>query len=716
MIEKLTPSDPVRIGGHRLLGRLGAGGMGVVYLGRAASGELAAVKVILPEYADQPEFRARFRREVLAARRVDSPWAVPVTGADPDAAAPWLATTFVPGPSLAEAVATCGPLPSRGVRVLGRMLARALTAVHDAGLVHRDVKPGNVLLAVDGPRLIDFGIARAPEETALTSADMVIGTPGFLAPEQAQAQAQPASPAGDVFALGCLLAYAATGRPPFGTGAVDALLYRTVHDEPDLDGVPDDTRALLECCLAKDPAARPTAREVDETLVEDTPHDTVDWLPDAVVRLIADRSAAMLALPDIEATALDAATDGQSTGVPADAPAPPRPSSRRRVLLLGGAALLAAGGGAALWAARRDDGSAPAASTRARRRLLGVQADLSGPRRTVGQAQERGVRLAVEQFNAREDKPFTLTLKTVDDQGDATRAAKVARTLAADRDLLAVIGSTGDETTGASLDSYDEQLVPQLTASSAQSVYGVAAPRHFLQAVPGYTSLPATAAYSLRTQGAQRVGVLIDRDGGVPAWQLGHTMFQNLGVLKIAGEPRVAPRLAEDLTPVVAEMVAHRPDGFVYTGTPLRAAAVARSLARTDFNGLRVLGYPAAEPEFLTAAGAAADGWQVFAPYIDPSAAPVHAFAAAYRKRYGSAPPYWAAEAYDVARMVITRLTEAGGRPSRKRLYDLLARRTYKGLVRTYAFDQESRWLKGYEVFRYEVKGGRYSYAGKVDF
>ncbi|WP_431954765.1 bifunctional serine/threonine-protein kinase/ABC transporter substrate-binding protein [Actinacidiphila sp. bgisy167] len=711
MTEKLTPSDPARIGGHRLLARLGAGGMGVVYLGRAESGELAAVKVILPEYADQAEFRARFRREVAAARRVDSPWAVPVTGADPDAAAPWLATAFVPGPSLAEAVAACGPLPSRAVRVLGRMLARALTAVHDVGLVHRDVKPGNVLLAVDGPRLIDFGIARATEETALTSAGMIVGTPGFLAPEQARAQ--PASPASDVFSLGCLLSYAATGRLPFGTGAVDALLYRTVHDEPDLDGVPDDTRTLLQRCLAKDPAARPTARQVDEALVDDTRHGTVDWLPDTVVRLIADRSSAMLALPDIEATALGGRAGGHPTEVPTDASPP---TSRRRFLLLGGgAALFAAGGGAALRAARRDDDTVPTASSGARRWVLGVQADLTGPQKAIGQAQERGVRLAVEQFNSSKGKPFTLALKTVDDRGDASRAAQVARALAADRDLLAVIGSTGDETTGASLGSYDAHLVPQITVSSAQSEYGTAEPGRFLQAVPGYTSLPGTAAYSLHTQGARRVSVLIDRDGGIPAWQLGRTMFQYLGAFRIAGEPRVVPRLAETLAPVVAEMVAHRMDGFVYTGTPAGGAAVARALAQTGFDGLRVIGYPAAGPEFLTAAGSAADGWQVFAPYIDPSAAPVRVFATAYRKRYGAAPPYWAAEAYDVARMVITRLTEAGGRPTGSRLYDLLRNGAYKGLVRTYAFDKDYRWwLKSSDAFRYEVKDGRYSYAGKV--
>lgn len=723
MTEKLAPSDPARIGGHRLLARLGAGGMGVVYLGRAGSGELAAVKVILPEYADRPEFRARFRREVAAARRVDSPWAVPVTGADPDAPAPWLATAFVPGPSLAEAVAACGPLPPRGVRALGLMLARALTAVHDAGLVHRDVKPGNVLLALDGPRLIDFGIARATEETALTSADMVVGTPGFLAPEQARAH--PATAASDVFALGCLLSYAATGRPPFGTGAVDALLYRTVHDEPDLDGLPDGLREPLERCLAKDPAARPTAREMDEALGEDTPADTADWLPDDVVRLIADRSAAMLALPDIEATALDATTDERPaevpegerrrevpenespTEVPGDAS--PRPGSRRRLLLLGGAALLAAGGGAAFWASRRDDDPAPTA----RRWVLGVQADLTGPQRAVGKAQERGVRLAVEQFNAREDKPFTLTLEVADDRGDETRAARAARTLAADRDLLAVIGSTGDRTTGASLDTYDARLVPQLTASSAQEVYGTSRPRHFLQAVPGYGVSPALIALGLGRAGARRAGVLIDRDGGIAAWQLGHTTFQSLGVVKIQAEPRVVPRLAGHLAPVVARMLAHKPDGIVYTGTPARAAAVARALAEQRFTGVRVLGYPAAEQEFLTAAGPAAEGWQVFAPYIDPSAARVRSFATAYRRRYGSAPPHWAAEAYDVARMVITRVTEAGGRPSRTRLYDLLTKGTYKGLVRTYAFDKDRR-LKGYDVFRYEVRGGRYAYAGEA--
>ena len=181
-MEPLRGADPARIGGYRVLRRLGAGGMGVVYLARSPGGALAAVKVIRAAHADDAGFRARFRREVETAGRVVNPCVVPLLDADPDAESPWLATAFVPGPSLDEAVEECGPLPYGCVRVLGARLADALDAVHGAGLVHRDVKPGNVLLAVDGPRMIDFGLARMPEDTALTASGMVVGSPGFLSP------------------------------------------------------------------------------------------------------------------------------------------------------------------------------------------------------------------------------------------------------------------------------------------------------------------------------------------------------------------------------------------------------------------------------------------------------------------------------------------------------------------------------------------------------
>lgn len=221
MSEPLQPSDPSRIAGFRLLRRLGAGGMGVVYLGRTDSGALAAVKVIRGESAGDDDFRARFAREVDLARRVDSPWVTPLLDADAEARDPWLATAFVPGPSVAEAVAAHGPLPPRAVHALGGLLAEALTAVHTAGLVHRDVKPANVLLAVDGPRLIDFGIARAVGATALTTDGTVVGSPGYLSPEQARGRT--VGPPSDVFSLGCVLARTGTGRPPFGTGGAAAV-------------------------------------------------------------------------------------------------------------------------------------------------------------------------------------------------------------------------------------------------------------------------------------------------------------------------------------------------------------------------------------------------------------------------------------------------------------------------------------------------------------
>ncbi|MFC8693908.1 protein kinase domain-containing protein [Streptomyces parvus] len=263
-MRPLTLEDPRTVGPYRTLVRLGAGGMGVVYLARSAGGSLAAVKVIRAEHAADPGFRARFRREAETAARITGPWVVPVLGADTEAREPWLATAFVPGPSLAQVVAAGGPLPAVTVRALGSRLAEALVVVHEAGLIHRDVKPGNVLLALDGPRLIDFGIARHEGATALTATGAVIGTPGYLAPEQASAGAL--GPPCDVFSLGCVLVYAATGRGPFGEGGGAGALFRTVHEEPDLTGVPPGSASLIAACLAKDPAARPTASRVRDAL------------------------------------------------------------------------------------------------------------------------------------------------------------------------------------------------------------------------------------------------------------------------------------------------------------------------------------------------------------------------------------------------------------------------------------------------------------------
>ena len=254
-MEPLAAGDPQQAGPYRLRARLGAGGMGQVFLGYSPACRAVAVKLIHRELARDPEFRSRFRREVAAARAVSGAYTAPVTAAGPDDDPPWLATAFVPGPSLAEAVAEAGPLPAEAVWKLTAGLVEALQAVHAAGLVHRDLKPANVLLALDGPRLIDFGISRALEKTAMTSTGMIVGTPSFMSPEQAKDARVGA--ASDVFSLGCVLVFAAAGQGPFGSGPQASLLYRVVHAEPALDGVPGGLRELAAACLAKAPGDRP---------------------------------------------------------------------------------------------------------------------------------------------------------------------------------------------------------------------------------------------------------------------------------------------------------------------------------------------------------------------------------------------------------------------------------------------------------------------------
>ncbi|MFI9628382.1 bifunctional serine/threonine-protein kinase/ABC transporter substrate-binding protein [Streptomyces sp. NPDC052042] len=724
-MDALTASDPSRIGGHRLLGRLGAGGMGVVYLGRADSGALAAIKVILPEYAQDDDFRARFRREAEAARRVDSPWVAAVTDADAEGERPWLATEFVAGLALSEAVARCGPLPARSVRVLGRLLSRALASVHTAGLVHRDVKPGNVLLTADGPRLIDFGIARGVDATALTATDLVVGTPGFLAPEQATGGGTAPGPASDVFSLGCLLAYAATGRPPFGSGAVEALLYRTVHDEPDLGGIDDqELRALLGVLLSKEPAARPDAARLDELIVEDAPDGSIDWLPEDVVRLIAARSAAMLALPDIDATVSEEPTTA--------APAP----GRRGLLLLAGAGALVAAGGAAFAVRGRLGGGSHdsgAAGTGVPAWTIGVQADLSGPRSADGRAQERGVRLAVERFNSLGNEPFTLRVKVLDDRGEASRAVRVAERFARDRDVLAVIGPTGDSATDAVLGVYDEAMLPVITVSSLLLAYVARSQKSFFQAAPFDAALavPIIRRLLLRPD-VERLGVLLDRSGGQSAHQVGYATHMNAGVLTTGtAYPRVVPSGTRDFTPVVADMLAHASDAFFYAGDAAGAARMARALAATSFKGPRMAMHTAMNAAFLKDGGDAVESWEFTAPCIDATAPEAKEFAATHRKRFGAAPAHWAAEAYDAAGLVIAALTaltavvapaatagptrQAGEarRPARAALVARIAASTYKGISRTYAFDEDHR-LKGSDAFLYTVRNGGYHYLGRA--
>ncbi|AXK34848.1 serine/threonine protein kinase [Streptomyces armeniacus] len=333
-MEKLEAQDPRRIGGYRLIGRLGEGGMGRVYLARSDRGRTVAVKLVRNELTQQEEFRARFRQEVRAARRVGGVWTAPVLDADTEAETPWVATGYIAGPSLQKVIGESQrPLPERSVRLLAAGLARALQAVHAAGIVHRDLKPSNVLITIDGPRVIDFGIARALEATVagdgLTHTGAIVGTPGFLSPEQVRGDRL--TPASDIFCLGSVLAYAATAQLPFGgaNSGVHAILYRIAQEEAQLSELPEGLRELVTSCLAKDPAERPTLEQLlERTADPETAPDALDapdepWLPGSLIAQLGRHATELL-----EAEHPSGDSDGRGAQLalppaPGDAPAPP---------------------------------------------------------------------------------------------------------------------------------------------------------------------------------------------------------------------------------------------------------------------------------------------------------------------------------------------------------------------------------------------------------
>ena len=319
-MEPLSANDPRSVGEFQLRARLGAGGMGRVYLGYSPAGRAVAVKVVHSELARDAEFRHRFGREVAAARAVGGMYTAPVVAAGLDDDPPWLATAYVPGPPLADVVARHGALPELAVWRLGAGLAEALRAVHACGLVHRDLKPANVLLAADGPHVIDFGISRAFDGTQLTAVGMVVGTPGYMSPEQAEGAL--VGPASDVFSLGCVLAFAASGNAPFGGGSAASVLYRVVTGRPDLTSVPDKLREVISACLAKDPKQRPELAALGAMITRAGPAVTAtptSFWPAEVAEVIEGATAAPASLTPAAASGYAAAASGMTGAGPAAA-------------------------------------------------------------------------------------------------------------------------------------------------------------------------------------------------------------------------------------------------------------------------------------------------------------------------------------------------------------------------------------------------------------
>ncbi|SCK25221.1 Serine/threonine protein kinase [Streptomyces sp. WMMB 714] len=318
-MAQLAADDPHSVGGYRLLSKLGAGGMGSVYLARSGGGRTVAVKLIKAELAAEPEFRSRFRLEVEAARRVGERWTAPVLDADTEAETPWVATGYIAGPSLEQVISSRvqqghGPLPENSVRTLAYGLASALLDIHGAGVVHRDLKPSNVLVTIDGPRVIDFGIVRALDalpDSTMTNTGVVVGSPSYMSPEQIRAQQ--VTPASDVFCMGSVLAFAATGRPPFGStsGGMHAVMFNIATEDPDLEGVEEPLRGLIASCLAKDPADRPAPEDVIAGVQPiSTGTAAAPWLPATLIAELG-RHAVQL---------LDTDTPPSGSGAPSGVP------------------------------------------------------------------------------------------------------------------------------------------------------------------------------------------------------------------------------------------------------------------------------------------------------------------------------------------------------------------------------------------------------------
>ncbi|MFB7448611.1 PQQ-binding-like beta-propeller repeat protein [Streptomyces sp. NPDC056194] len=348
MLSPLTHDDPATVATYRLLARLGSGGMGTVYLARTPGGRTVALKTVHARLATDPAFRSRFRLETDAARIIGARHGAAVVDADPLAETPWLATEYVLGPPLDEAVALGGPLPEPTVRALGAALAGALAQLHSSDVVHRDLKPSNVLVTAYGPKIIDFGIARAAGDDHLTRTGAAAGTPAFMSPEQASGEEH--TPAGDVFALAGVLVFAATGHGPFGTGSAADLLYRVRYADPDLTGVPESLLPLLTACLTKDPSARPTTGTLTDHL-HDGHGDFADHLPPLLLADIARRATDVWLHTPRRLPAPAASATAPTT--------PDTPLSRRRALTLGTVSLLGlagAGAGAWAWLGSRDGG------------------------------------------------------------------------------------------------------------------------------------------------------------------------------------------------------------------------------------------------------------------------------------------------------------------------------------------------------------------------
>ncbi|MDT0266498.1 bifunctional serine/threonine-protein kinase/ABC transporter substrate-binding protein [Streptomyces sp. DSM 44915] len=705
--QRLQPGDPDRVGRYQVLARLGAGAMGRVYLARSPGGRPVAVKVVRPEVAEDPAFRARFAREVTAVRRVNGFFTAGVVDADPTADPPWLATAYVPGLPLGEAVAAHGPWPEAPLRALGAALAEALGAIHAAGVVHRDLKPSNVLLAGDGPRVIDFGIALDVAGPALTGTGSAVGTPGFIAPEQLRGRG--ARPASDVFALGAVLAHTATGAGPFGSGLVHEVNFRAAFEPAELGGVPAGLRDLVGRCLAKEPERRPDVAELVDRLGAD-PRGlaALDWLPAPVAHAVRERAEPPPAEPP-------------SPAVPPPPVSPPSPSSspagafglsRRRALAVAGGLVGAAGIGALSYVlATSGDGAGPSdgdgqSKGGARTVRIAVQAPLSGDGGAVGADLVAGVRLAVELANAAGTYPhLRWEVREIDDLGQADTAVEAARTAVEDDRVLAVVGPAYTNTARAA--------GPHYAAAGLVAVTPLATGPDLAE--PGTAAAVLRGVPSDRQTGAAIGDLLAGSPAGATAVVVDGTRY-GVDLAEAAAERLPAP--ARAAVPPVADaalvVTGSGAASVVFGGELDQAGELARALADEGFTGALVGGDALMGRRFLSDWSDVSEGWYLVSHRFDPTVNERgRRFAERFREALGQSPGHYTARVFDLATLVIEAVGALDGEPDRAAVRAAVAAHRHEGVTGLVAFDADGEYAgAGPQLFR--VRDGGFAPLGPV--
>ena len=698
-VRELEPADPRRIAGYRLVRRLAQGRTGVVYLARSLGGLPVALKLADSQYALDPGFRARIARDVAATAGVSHRYVVPLLAADTKGGTVWAAFPYVPGPTLTAAVSAHGALPADSVRALGSMLAQALQAVHAAGVAHRDVRPGHVLLLPDGPRLTGFGASGTREEPTA-----------------------PGGPAKDVFALGWVLAYAAAGRAPYPKAGRDPAA--APREEPaDLADVPRSLLEVLQACLSPDPVLRPTAAELSAEF--GTPPVTGPWLPDPLAREVAARLAARVPEPEPEPAAAPSPSVRLAAPPPRKEPPgrqcrPPRPVPRRRALtLLGGGGALLVGGAAAARLLRTPSGAASAAGRR--RYAIGLHADLTGRHAAFGESQKNGITLALEETQELGRLPFEVGLHAVDDAGDPARAVAVAGELAADREVLAVIGPTADEVARPVALAYAEAGVPLVAVS-----VGSFEPRDGLDTL--LHARPHTRSVGLAIPGClarevapRRVGVIDDRAAGPHSRQTAQAAQGAFDAGEVELRSFVLPTGTEDFGEVAGECAAADLDAVIYGGFATGAGRLARALRQAGYTGAALATERALHRPFFTEAGEAADGWYFLTAYTDAAAdSGTRGFDTVYRRHFVRHAGPYAPEAYDAAQLVLEALHDlaaAGHEPTRGSVLRRLRAADYHGIARDVAFDAVGDYAgRGPMAHLYRVDEDDVAYLAPVSF